>query len=76
MPEPASLPALADDLMYSPPPAPRDLRWWAQRSLELLGRLLVGALICLMAAGSLILFAFALRIPFLPRYLEFWLWFI
>ncbi len=55
MPEPASLPALEDDLMYSPPPSARDLRWWAQRSLDALGRLLFGVVICALAVGVILL---------------------
>jgi hypothetical protein len=56
MPEPIAPSSLEDELMISPLPAPRNARWWAQRSLEGVGRTLVGALICALALGVSILF--------------------
>ncbi len=56
MPEQAAPPPVEDDLMYSSPPPPHTLGWFAQRSLDALGRLLLGALICTLAVGITIAF--------------------
>lgn len=56
----APSPLEEDDLMYSSPP-PHTMRWFTQHSLDALGRLLVGALICAVAFGIIFVFIFSLR---------------
>ena len=61
MPGSTSSPPVADDLMYSQPPPPRNLRWFSRRALDMLGRIMVGALICVLGLGLWLLVIFTLH---------------
>jgi hypothetical protein len=60
MPEHAPPPLVEDDLMYSSVPPPHTMCWLTQRSLDALGRLLFGALICAVAFGTIFVFVYSL----------------